>query len=169
MYNKMSIPLIFFLTVVYTGLASGDGTDLISLEDRQAITEAVSRFSHTFDKNKFNEFIDLFTEDAKIAFFSEGRQLLVDQDVPTREMLETSLTIFQQNGFSINRHFLTNTQLQRIGDSEVLAQSWFLVISQKEDQSAPILTLSGEFHDIYIKTNGVWKCRRHEVHIDQPS
>jgi len=152
-----------------------------------ALTREVERFvyreARLLDERRFNEWLELFTEDARYwmpvrmdksskapgEFSAEGELAFFDETKETLRMrvkkLETGMA-WAEEPPSRTRHLITNVEIDP-GDaeSELKALSNFMLYRTRLENKQDILV--GRREDLLRRENGAWKIARRKIFLDQ--
>ena len=152
-----------------------------------ALTREVERFvyreARLLDERRFNEWLELFTEDARYwmpvrmdksskapgEFSAEGELAFFDETKETLRMrvkkLETGMA-WAEEPPSRTRHLITNVEID-LGDaeSEFKALSNFMLYRTRLENKQDILV--GRREDLLRRENGAWKIARRKIFLDQ--
>jgi hypothetical protein len=124
------------------------GEKLQMLEDREKIKELRASYCWTVDEGKFEEFVDLFTDDVDCDFGSLGA---FKGKAEWRKFVYETIPSF----FSKMRHLIHNEYTNLDGDNaEGKAYFEFIGIRQGEN-----FVGGGHYEHKYIKINDQWKIR----------
>ena len=169
-HRMIVIALVVGLGVGYTiagGISAPGNTakaaDTLSQDDRQAILDLISSYSHTYDSKDADGFIALFAEDGVMVSNSSGAR------APTRQELlagvKDRFASFREDGIQ-SRHYQTNTVLDPLADGSVSGETIMAVAWQRRDEPAPVLAHTGTYGDLFVKTDSGWKFKRRELRVD---
>jgi len=126
------------------------------LEEKDAIRELMARYCFHFDNGEFEQWLDLFTEEAIFDLGARGR-------FAGRDALRKFLKIIPlTNGLPGMRHCVTNSIVTVAGD-QATAQSYVIVV-----QGADIVGISvaARYEDRLVKHGGAWRFTERKVHFD---
>lgn len=141
-------------------------SNTIRTKDREAITDLVSRYGHTWDNKNPEEWTRLFTEEADWLFYSGGE---LKKSIHTRNgrlnFAKEKLDLFIKQGIQ-TRHLQSNTILSLDENDSIHGETIFLVSWQTTGETAPALVHTGVYRDIFVRTPAGWKFSRREVHVD---
>ena len=125
------------------------------LEEKEAIRELLARYCHHFDAGRFEDWLDLFTEDGTFDLQERGR-------FTGREALQTfARSIPVVDGIPAFRHFVTNV-LIRVAGTTATARCDVLVVQGP----VPTVMLAGRYDDRLVKREDRWLFAERRVHID---
>ena len=140
--------------------------DHIEINDRLAIDDLLSKYSHTWDSKDPEGWADLFIDKGiwENSFAGNvGRTLKSNKE--RFEFAKELQESFRQKGVT-TRHHQTNTLLTVKEDGELHGETVFSVIWQYIDDPLPKLMHSGVYRDHYVKTDKGWRFKVREVRFD---
>ena len=155
----------------------------ITLELRQEIEDFLYLEAELLDRCAFEQWLQLFTEDAsyRMPVRTTHERRLQDREFDesfghfdeTREMLGmrvrrlSSRTAWAEDPPSRTRHFVTNLRIRATTKSdEILATTNLLVYRNRGDSPQHDL-LSAERHDLLRRTESGWKISERRIYLDQ--
>ena len=128
----------------------------VNSEDKFQILDLISNYGYSSDRRDIESFLELFTDDVIIEFFSP------DQKTPrstysnkkgVRKWCEELENQHEQSKQKRQyRHFQTNTVLTQVSDDCVKGQTYFFVSVQHEERTKPEMILSGIYKDEFQRT-----------------
>ena len=139
--------------------ASAEGT--LSQDDRQAILDLISRYSHTYDSKDADGYVALFADDAVMVGLS-GEELTRQELLAWARDRHAS---FRDQGIQ-SRHYQTNTLLEPMSDGSVSGETVMAVAWQRRDEPTPTLVHTGTYGDRFVKTDAGWRFKRREIRVD---
>jgi hypothetical protein len=127
-----------------------------AIEEKDAIRELMARYCFHFDGGEFDQWLELFTDDATFDLGARGR-------FSGREALRNFLkAIPLTNGLPMMRHCVMNSIVRVEGD-DAAARSYVVVVHGGAQLG---LTLAGRYEDRLAKVGGAWRFRERIVHFD---
>ena len=139
-------------------LDPGTGT----LEDRVAILQLISLYSHLVDD--FSQLLwgDLFTDDASFeirfargepesASVIDGRQSILDAILPRHAK-------FREHGIQ-RRHYLTNPVVADQGPDSARVMAYLMLISTSPDRGMEVVG-TGRYDGLVVKTPAGWRIQK---------
>jgi hypothetical protein len=116
------------------------------LEDREAIKELRAKYCWTVDEGKFEEFLNLFTDDVDCDFGSLGT--FKGKSEWKKFVYETIPTFFSKM-----RHLIHNA-ITEIEEEQAKGKAYFEFVGIRQGES---FVGGGHYEHKYIKINGGWK------------
>ena len=149
--------VIVFATFMFS-CGSNDGTS-ISYEDRQEILDLISEYSYSFDEDRIEDFVQLFTEDGRNYIYLAGSDTPLTE---TSSNAERRVVIQEARSNPLNqpgipRHFQTNTLLKRLSADRISGRTMVVCTQQPYDGSAARVLFSGVYEDEFILSEGRWR------------
>ena len=162
-----SFALVVALSSVLLGGAPAQAADL-SLEDRAALLDLISSYSHTWDGRKNADWVELFTDDAVIkASFRGTLAWSYGSNAERRKFIDEFYAGAEKTGLLQSRHFQTNTLFEMQDDGTVHADTMFVVAFQFKGEPGPRLPNTGIYRDRFVKTKAGWKFSLRDILVDQ--
>ena len=130
----------------------------ISAEDRSAILDLISEYAYTFDEDRIDDMVDLFTDDGEWSIYLSG----ADEPVFKVSSNEERRVVFQEvrsgpiNQAGMPRHFQTNTILKRTSADGISGRTMALATQQPYDGSAARILFSGVYEDEFVRSDRGW-------------
>lgn len=138
----------------------------ISLGDRKAIMDLISRYGHTWDNKDAEGWTGLFTENADWHYHAAGElKNSIHSQTGRLNFANEKLEQFAEQGIQ-TRHLQTNTLLTRNAEGTIHGETIFMVTWQSAEKPAPMLIHTGVYRDTFVKTIHGLKFSRREVHVD---
>lgn len=149
------------------GAATARAADL-SVEDRNALLDLISRYSHTWDGRDNAGWVDLFKDDAVIQASFRGKLAWkYASNKERREFIDGFYAATKTSGMLQSRHFQTNTLFTTQDDGTVHADTMFAVTFQFKGEPAPRFSNTGIYRDHFEKTKDGWKFTLRDILVDQ--
>ena len=140
----------------------------LSLDDRIALLDLISAYSHTWDTRDAAGWVGLFRDDAVLQAVFRGT--VAWTYASNRERTEFITGFYagaDTAGILQSRHFQTNTLFRAERDGSVRADTMFAVVFQHRAEPAPRYRNTGIYRDHFVKTAGGWKFARRDILVDQ--
>ena len=131
----------------------------ISSEDHAEIINLISEYAYTFDEDRIEEFVDLFTEDAETYLYLAGSDTPIVKTSSSAERL-TEVQAGRSgpiNQLGMPRHFQSNTILKRISANRVSGRTMVLATQQPYDGTEARILFSGVYEDEFVLSDGRWR------------
>ncbi len=140
----------------------------LSAEDRVALLDLISSYSHEWDGRDEAGWVDLFQDHAVIKASFRGK---LAWSYGSNKERADFIKGFYENAPKIgmlgSRHFQTNTLFTAQDDGTVHADTMFAVTFQFKGEPAPRLSNTGIYSDRFVKTKNGWKFSLRDIHVDQ--
>jgi hypothetical protein len=142
--------------------------NMLSAADRLAIIEVIAQYSYTYDALDAEGFAALFIENALWEYYLSGNDepeiSLTSQD----EIRDWALPRLKARiGKFSSRHHQTNTVFDSQDSENPQTRTMVLVTHHDVGNPHPIPTLSGVYHDTWIKTAQGWKFAKRILYTDK--
>jgi hypothetical protein len=135
----------------------GDGMSDLSADDRLAIHEVLSRYCHSIDRGRWDEFGELFTDDCRLDLSQVMGLYEGKAGIQTFAETIRKIGIFM-------RHITTNVVIR--GDGQrARAESYVIAITGSE---ANANQTTGFYDDELVKVGGRWRLRSRRLALDVP-
>lgn len=132
--------------------------DLAELAAREAIRDLVAAYAHLADGGRFDELLDLFTEDGALrggeAPEARGRDAIRAFLVGTGRDLEGVTRV------AFIRHHVSNLRIEMKGLDEARGVAYFLVVTDRG------VDHWGRYRDEYARIGGRWLFRHRRARLD---
>lgn len=131
----------------------------ISPSDRADILDLISEYAYRYDEDRIRDFIELFLDDAELAFYVAGS----DEPTLTTTSNAERLSVMQEvrsgplNQPGQPRHVQTNTVLKRISATTISGRTMLTCTQQPYDGSECRLLFSGIYEDVFERADGRWR------------
>jgi uncharacterized protein (TIGR02246 family) len=125
----------------------GEGT----VRDEDQIRRTLSEYSQRFDDGQFDEWADLFTEDA---------QLVVTGQVTEGRAAIRHYMVTVQSAGSRGMHVTTNSLVDVDGDSATASTDYMYV---RPGEKGHTIIAAGRYHDQLVRTRERWRFRVREI------
>ena len=121
-----------------------------TLEDIEEIKKLQARYTYLLDTDKWNEAVNLFTENAKVqltGFLCEGKE----------EITKIYKELFGSGMMSMHRHMVIQPVIEV--DGETARGMWYLfnVHTYKLPQGDTPMWSQAKYENEYVKEDGKWK------------
>ena len=139
----------------------------MSVEDKLAIQEVIGRYSHAFDSKDAEAVAQLFVEDGNF-------EVIVPGEPSPRVRLSSRVAIcdwakqrFQLNTSSQARHYQSGVLFDEMTAETASARTMLLLTRQNASDAAPVVQLTGIYHDKWRKTREGWRLVHRAACIDR--
>lgn len=124
----------------------------VSIEDRIAIEQLVTEYAWLLDHRRFDDVLDLFTEDAELRI--RGQKIHGADGL--QQWLEQRATNQHQRS---SQHQMSLLRLQRVQDGLVRGTAGLVLHVAKSGSTGTYVDLVGEYQDEYVRTDSGWRFR----------
>ncbi|MGE3771296.1 MAG: nuclear transport factor 2 family protein [Gammaproteobacteria bacterium] len=135
---------------------------------RQEILDLISAYSYTYDAKDVPRWLELFTHDARWAWYA-GPQRTLTVSLPGRQAMNDffapRLAALAQQGVQ-SRHFQTNTVFTSFNGREASAKTYVLVTWQYAGELVPRPVHTGYYEDKFVRTPRGWKFKERIIYVD---
>ena len=131
----------------------------LTAQDYTAITELYARLYQGSDLRELDTWIANFADDAVFSF-PDGKEVAGKKALT--EWREKSFG--GTTGDSKRRHWVSGVMLTPMPEGTAKARAYWLMVDGSGKQ--PVVAQSGYFDDLFVKTGGGWKFKRHAVRMD---
>ncbi len=163
------------LAVMLSSCGQSDSTSTdstsISYKERQAILDLISEYSYTYDEDRIDDFVELFTDDAKTYIYLAGSDTPLTE---TSSNAERRLVIQEFRSGPINeagmpRHFQTNTVLTRVSSNRISGRTMVMGTQQPYDGTLARILFTAVYEDEFVFSKGEWRFALRRGLLDAPS
>jgi ketosteroid isomerase-like protein len=126
------------------------------LEEKDAIRELMAQYCFHFDNGEFDQWLQLFTDDAAFDLGARGR--MVGHDALRKFLRAIPLT----DGRPMMKHCVMNSIVTVDGD-RATARSYVIVLQGGETLG---VSIAGRYEDQIVKRGGAWCFTERKVHFD---
>lgn len=132
---------------------------LAELLDTEAIRKLRVLYSHYFDGKRFDELVELFTEDAVCEFGPD-----YGGDWVGKAEIRARFAVFaQREGVEYGvLHAVTNHNVRLVDATTAHGRAYLLDLRTTEGVENPLI-LFGIYDDVYRKVDGAWKFHRTRI------
>lgn len=114
-----------------------------------ACERLIKRFAVLNDENRYEEMVQMFTEDGSFARPSQPEVLISGR--------QAVLESFQSRPLRLSRHFISNIVVDIESETTATAISYVLLFTSEADaREASVPHLVGRFKDRFKRVNGEW-------------
>jgi len=139
----------------------------MSVEDKLAIQEAIARYSHAYDSKDADAFAQLFVENGIF-------EVIVPGEASPRVRLSSRAAIrewaaqrHRLNAASQARHYQSGLVFDELTADTASARTMLLLTRQGAPDAAPLLHLTGIYHDRWRKTREGWRLVHRAARVDR--
>lgn len=135
----------------------------MNAEDRQAILDLISRYSHSYDANDMEGFAALFDKDAVLTSPRLGMKTTSSAQIC--QAMAARRQMLAEQGIQ-PRHYQTNTLLTENAEGHVRGRTMILVTWQHAGEPEPKVMHTGVYEEEFRKTGEGWKFSKRDLLID---
>jgi uncharacterized protein (TIGR02246 family) len=139
----------------------------MSVEDRLAIQEVIARYSYTYDSKDSEAFAQLFVEDGVFEVIVPGESSPTVRLSSRTAIREWAAQRHQLNAGSQARHYQSGVLFDELTGDTATTRTMLLLTRQNAPDAAPILHLTGVYHDKWRKTREGWRFVHRAVRVDR--
>jgi uncharacterized protein (TIGR02246 family) len=149
---------------VYAGqAAAGETARIQALEDREAIRALLAEYGRTLDARDFAAFSRLFAKDAE---FVGGAGVPAKGPEAIGALLGRTIQANYPDSKGRNLHLFANETIDVKGNEATAISKGAFVGANAENQ--PAWFQIATYRDQFVREDGRWKFKRHEIHGDIP-
>jgi len=139
----------------------------MSVEDKLAIQEAIARYSHAYDSKDADAFAQLFVEDGIFEVIVPGESSPRVRLSSRAAIREWAAQRHRLNAASQARHYQSGLVFDELTADTASARTMLLLTRQGEPDAAPLLHLTGIYHDRWRKTRDGWRLVHRAARVDR--
>lgn len=123
-------------------------------EDRQAIADGLHHYCFWVDRNRPDRQVEIFTDDCQVYFRA-------DRPIEGREAVR-QVVVAGLAKYAATHHHLSNIMIDLDGDSAAVT-SYVYAWHTHTDPGEEDFHLYGEYHDVWRRTDGGWRCAKRSL------
>jgi SnoaL-like domain len=139
----------------------------MSVEDKLAIHEMIARYSYAYDGKESEAVAQLFVEDGIFEVIVPGKPGPTVRLSSRVAICEWAKQRFQLNTSSQARHYQSGVLFDELTAETASARTMLLLTRQNASDAAPVVHLTGIYHDKWRKTREGWRLVRRAACIDR--
>jgi uncharacterized protein (TIGR02246 family) len=139
----------------------------MSAEDKLAIQEMIARYSYAYDSKDVEAFAQLFVEDGVFEVIVPGQSSPTVRLASRTAIREWAAQRHQLNAGSQARHYQSGVLFDEMTGETATAQTMLLLTGQSAPDAAPLLLLTGVYHDKWRKTREGWRLVHRVARVDR--
>jgi ketosteroid isomerase-like protein len=128
------------------------------VEEKEAIRDVLSAYCFYVDDGKFDQWADLFSEDA---VFDVGPQGKVQGRTAIKDFIVKSVPT--QGEGPARKHCTMNSMIQ-VNGTEAKVDSYIIVV--READQGIMTSLAGRYEDLLVKQGETWRFKVRKIHFD---
>ena len=155
--------LVFLLSLVAPTMTLAD-----AIEDRLAITDALSLYAHRWDAKDAEGFAALFTEDGVMEVHVGGALLEGSRVVGREAILDYARTAHAGRlADRQSRHHFSSIVFVELEAERAVTDNAALVTHQTAQDPTPVVVTSGVYRNTWQKTADGWRIRERVLSVDR--
>jgi len=139
----------------------------MSVEDKLAIQEVIARYSHAYDSKDAEAVGQLFVEDGIFEVIVAGEPSPRVRLLSRVAICDWAKQRHQLNRSSQARHYQSGVLFDELTAETASARTMLLLTRQPASDAAPIVQLTGIYHDKWRKTREGWRLVHRAACIDR--
>ena len=139
----------------------------MSVEDKLAIQEVIARYSYAYDGKDADAFAQLFVEDGVFEVIVPGESSPAVRLSSRAAIREWAAQRHRLNAASQARHYQSNVLFDELTAETASARTMLLLTRQSAPDTAPLLHLTGVYHDKWRKTPEGWRLVHRAARVDR--
>jgi len=139
----------------------------VSVEDKLAIQEVIARYSYAYDRKDAEAFAQLFVEDGVFEVILPGESSPTVRLSSRAAIREWAAQRHLLSAASQGRHYQSGVLFDELTGDTATARTMLLLTRQGAPDAAPLLHLTGVYHDEWRKTQEGWRLVHRAARIDR--
>jgi ketosteroid isomerase-like protein len=139
----------------------------MSVEDKLAIHEMIARYSYAYDGKESEAVAQLFVEDGIFEVIVPGKPSPTVRLSSREAICDWAKQRFQLNTSSQARHYQSGVLFDELTAETASARTMLLLTRQNASDAAPVVHLTGIYHDKWRKTREGWRLVHRAACIDR--
>jgi len=139
----------------------------MSVEDKLAIQEVIARYSHAYDSKDAEAVGQLFVEDGIFEVIVAGEPSPRVRLLSRVAICDWAKQRHQLNRSSQARHYQSGVLFDELTAETASARTMLLLTRQNASDAAPVVQLTGIYHDKWRKTRKGWRLVHRAACIDR--
>ena len=136
-------------------------------DDKLLIQEVVARYSYSYDGGDADAFAQLFVEDAIFEVIVPTQSRPVVSVLSRAAIREWAVQRHELTAGTQARHYQSGLLFDELTANTARTRTMLLLTRQGTPDSAPLLQLTGVYHDIWRKTGEGWRLVHRVAHLDR--
>ena len=128
------------------------------VEEKEAIRDVLSAYCFYVDDGKFDEWADLFSQDA---VFDAGPQGKMQGRTAIKDFIAKAVPT--QGEGPARKHCTMNSMIQ-VNGTEAKVDSYIIVV--READQGIMTSLAGRYEDLLVKQGETWRFKVRKIHFD---
>jgi 3-phenylpropionate/cinnamic acid dioxygenase small subunit len=128
------------------------------VEEKEAIRDVLSAYCFYMDDGKFDQWADLFSEDA---VFEAGPQGKMQGRAAIKDFIVKAVPT--QGEGPARKHCTMNSMIQ-VNGTEAKVDSYIIVV--READQGIMTSLAGRYEDLLVKQGETWRFKVRKIHFD---
>jgi hypothetical protein len=139
----------------------------MSVEDKLAIQEMIARYSYVYDSNDADAFAQLFVEDGIFEVIVPGEFSPTVKLSSRAAIREWAAQRYLLNAARQARHYQSGVLFDELTAETASTRTMLLLTRQGTPDAAPLLHLTGVYHDKWRKILEGWRLIHRSARVDR--
>ncbi len=139
----------------------------MSLEDRLLIQDVIAKYSYSYDGGDADGFAQLFVEDAIFEVVVPTQSRPAVRVLSRTAIRKWAVQRHELTAGTQARHYQSGLLFDELTVSTARTRAMLLLVRQGAPDSAPLLQLTGVYHDTWRKTSEGWRLVHRAAHLDR--
>ena len=139
----------------------------MNVEDKLAIQDVIAQYSYAYDAKDAEAFAQLFVEDGIFEVIVPGESSPRVRLLSRAAIRDWAAQRNQLNAGSQARHYQSGLLFDELTAETASSRVMLLLTRQGALDAAPVLNLSGVYHDTWRKTSEGWRLARRTARVDR--
>lgn len=139
----------------------------MTVDDTLAIHEMIGRYSYAYDAKDADAFAGIFLDDGVFEVFVPGQTDARVRLGSRAAIREWAAGRHRLNAASQARHYQSSVIVEELTPTTARAQAMLLLVRQGAHDAAPVVHLTGVYHDEWRKTREGWRLARRTARVDR--
>lgn len=164
LHPRLAALIALFTILLAPVQAAEDGT---RLNDRTAIGDSLSQYSYRWDSKNSAAFAELFTEDAVMERWRDGKLIEASRVRGKAAILEYAMNAHTGRlADRQTRHHFSNLVFLELSDSYAVTENMALITHQTAEDTAARISSSGIYRISWEKSGAQWKIAKRILFVD---
>jgi ketosteroid isomerase-like protein len=139
----------------------------MSLEDRLLIQDVIATYSYSYDGRDADVFAQLFVEDAIFEVVIPTQSRPAVRVLSRAAIRKWAVQRHELTAETQARHYQSGLLFDELTVNTARTRTMLLLVCQGAADSAPLLQLTGVYHDTWRKTSEGWRLVHRAAHLDR--
>jgi uncharacterized protein (TIGR02246 family) len=137
------------------------------IEDKLAIQEVIAKYSYAYDGKDAEAFAQLFVEDGIFEVIVPGESSPTVRLLSRAAIRAWATQRHKINASSQARHYQSGLLFDELTAETASTRTMLLLTRQGAPDAAPLLHLTGVYHDTWRKTGEGWRLAHRAARVDR--